>query len=438
MAGVFAQDDWEVRRGLTLNVGLRWDRDSLFQGDNNNFAPRAGFAWNVGGSAKTVVRGNTGIFYDTLESSAINRESNTGPVGQTTLDLRQGDPLFPTFPNRLSEFPTGGSTVARATVYVPIFEGPDFPFSIGDEFKRKAPYFFNANVGVQHEISGDWAVSADYARVYGYDLLVTWDINAPPFFALGPGQTRTLAQANALRPLGVPNRTGGDYNIPFTGFRSLYFQFNGGHTEYHALKLGVNKRFSNHYAAQLNYTYGHARGDVDNFRLNTAFVPGLTALDGDRGYQWGPSDTDVPHVFVASGTYEAPFGIRVGGILFARSGFPYTGVTGVDSDGDGFTGNAPGNAVSSSYGDRPASLSRNSFRMPSHITLDTSVAYDLKLFGAQRLEIRLDAFNLMNRKNIQALNNIIGLNPGAPPASFGTITQVRDQRQAQIALRYRL
>ena len=52
MAGVFAQDDWEVRRGLTLNVGVRWDRDSLFQGDNNNFAPRAGFAWNVGGDAQ--------------------------------------------------------------------------------------------------------------------------------------------------------------------------------------------------------------------------------------------------------------------------------------------------------------------------------------------------------------------------------------------------
>jgi len=52
-------------------------------------------------------------------------------------------------------------------------------------------------------------------------------------------------------------------------------------------------------------------------------------------------------------------------------------------------------------------------------------------------EIRLDAFNLLNRKNIQALNNIVGLNPAAPPASFGTITAVRDQRQAQIALRYR-
>ena len=98
-------------------------------------------------------------------------------------------------------------------------------------------------------------MSADYARVYGYDLLVTWDINAPPFFALGPGQTRTAAQANALRPLGVPNRTGGPYGIAFTGFRSLYLQFNGGHTEYNALKLGITKRLSNRYAAQANYTW---------------------------------------------------------------------------------------------------------------------------------------------------------------------------------------
>src|SRR6185503_20528649 len=61
MIGVFAQDDWELRRGLTLNLGVRWDKDSLFQGDNNNIAARAGFAWNVGGKTSTVVRGNTGI-----------------------------------------------------------------------------------------------------------------------------------------------------------------------------------------------------------------------------------------------------------------------------------------------------------------------------------------------------------------------------------------
>ncbi len=395
MAGVFAQDDWELSRGLTLNIGARWDKDSLFQGDNNNVAPRVGFAWNVGGSTRTVVRGNTGVFYDTLESSAINRESNTGPVGQTTIDLRQGDPLFPTFPNRLSAFPSGAATVARATVYVPIFQGPDFPGGIGDDFHRVAPHFFNTNFGVQHELGPDWAVSADYTRVYGYDMLVTWDINAPPYFPLGPGQTRTAAQANAQRPLGVPNQTGGPYGIDFTGFRSLYLQYNGGHTEYNAVKLA-----------------------------------GLTAIGGNRSYQWGPSDTDTSQVFVVSGMYEAPLGLRVGSILFARSGFPYTGVVGQDSDGDGFSANT-------SFGDRPASLTRNSFRYPATITLDASVAYDLKLAASHRVELRFDVFNLLNRLNVATVNNIIGLNPAAPPATFGTITGVRDQRQAQVAVRYR-
>jgi outer membrane receptor protein involved in Fe transport len=431
MVGVFAQDDWEPTKGLTLNLGVRWDRDSLFQGDNNNFAPRVGFAYNVGGHANTVVRGNAGMFYDTIESSGINRESNFGPVGQTTIDLRQGDALFPTFPSRFSSFPSGTGTVPRATVYVPVYQGPDFPYSIGDNFHRVAPYFFNANVGVQHELSRDWAVSADYTRVYGYDLLVTWDINAPPFFAIGPGQTRTAAQANLLRPLGVPNKTGGDYGIEFTGFRNLFLQFNGGHTQYNAIKIGVNKRMANHYALQANYTWGRARGDVDNFRLTTSFVPGLTQIDGDRSFQKGPSDTDVPQLFVASGLYEAPLGIRVGGILFARSGFPYTGLAGFDADGDGVT------SSTASYGDRPATLSRNSFRLPATVTLDLSAAYDLKLARSQRVELRFDVFNLANRRNISNVNKIIGLDPAHPPASFGAVTQVGAQRQAQIAVRYR-
>ena len=345
LIGLFTQDDWEVRRGLTLNLGVRWDKDSLFQGDNNNFAPRVGFAWNPDGDAKTVIRGGTGIFYDTLESSLINRESNTGPVGQTTIDLRQGDPLFPTFPNRLSAFPTGAGTVPRALVYVPIFQGADFPLGIGDQFHRIAPHFFNTNLGVQHELSTNWALSADYTRVYGYDLLTTFDINAPPYFALGPGQTRTLAQADRLRPLGSPNTTGGPYGIDFTGFRTLYLQYNGGSTQYNAVKFALTKRLSQSYSLQANYTLGRAQGDVDNFRAANSFVPGLTTIGGDRSYQFGPSDTDVRHVFVVNGTYLAPHGLRVGAILFARSGFPYTGVVGTDANGDGFTSNG-------SFGDR--------------------------------------------------------------------------------------
>ena len=138
MVGVFAQDDWEVRRGLTLNLGVRWDKDTLFQGDNNNIAPRAGFAWNIGDRASTVIRGNTGIFYDTLESSAINRESNTGPVGQTTIDLRQGDPLFPAFPARLSAFPTGaGDGRAGDGIRADLRGGRRFPAASATSFSAR-------------------------------------------------------------------------------------------------------------------------------------------------------------------------------------------------------------------------------------------------------------------------------------------------------------
>ncbi len=69
MGALLAQDDWEIARGVTLNLGVRWDVDTLIQGEFNNIAPRVGFAWNVGNTGKTVIRGNTGIFYDTLESS---------------------------------------------------------------------------------------------------------------------------------------------------------------------------------------------------------------------------------------------------------------------------------------------------------------------------------------------------------------------------------
>ncbi len=59
--GIYLQDDWKIGDSLTLNLGVRWDRDSEFA-DDDNFAPRVGFAWSP--TSKTVISGNYGLFYD--------------------------------------------------------------------------------------------------------------------------------------------------------------------------------------------------------------------------------------------------------------------------------------------------------------------------------------------------------------------------------------
>jgi outer membrane receptor protein involved in Fe transport len=427
MVSFFAQDDWKVGSSLILNLGLRWDYDSLFFGDLNNFGPRLGLAWDVGDDGRTVVRGNFGIFYDTLESSLVNRESNFGPEGQTTIDLRQGNPLFPQFPQRFDSLPPGASQLARATVYIPIFQGEDFPGSI-DTVTRTTPYFVNYSLGVERELRPGWGASIDYTHVQGENLLVTFDTNAPPFFAVGPGQTRTLAQADALRPFGSPNRVPGPYGVDFGGFRSLFLQINGGSTDYNAVKFGLQKYFDGKYSFDVRYTWSRARGDTDNFRLTGSFVPGLVDLEADRSYQYGPLNTDVPHLFVANAMYQLPWDIKLSGIVFVRSGFPYTGVVGSDADGDGVS--------AGQYGDRPSGVDRNSYRLPTYKSFDLSVAKDFRFGGRHAFELRLDVFNVFNTANTTQVNTTLGLDPANPRAGFGTRTAVAQQRQAQIALRY--
>jgi len=73
----------------------------------------------------------------------------------------------------------------------------------------------------------------------------------------------------------------------------------------------------------------------------------------------------------------------------------------------------------------------------SGYTLEMTATGPAMTMGTHRVELRFDVFNLLNRLNVATVNNIIGLNPAAPPATFGTITGVRDQRQAQVAVRYR-
>jgi len=422
--GLYFQDDYNITRGLTFNLGLRYDYETLMH-DTNNFAPRFGFAWDPKKDGKTTVRGGFGIFYATIESSLINRESNNGPNGIVTISVTPGDPLFPTFPNRYTALPPNAKFVL-SDVFIPLVRGlstTDFPDSVGNKYGglRVNPYAEQGSLSIQRQITPNLVFEADYVVVHGLKLLSTQDLNLPPFFEVYPGHTRTQAQADAQRPYGVPSVAPGPLGITFGGFRRLLIQESTDQSFYDGGNFRLTKRFSRHFTVDGFYTYSKAMSDSDNFREGTSehFDPTNWKLDH------GLSDQDRRHNFAANGTWQLPFGLQLSGIAHAGSGIHYSASVGSDAMG-----------IATTRAERPGAIGRNTFTGPSVFNLDGSLLRSFRVRERQRFDVRFDLFNSLNRFNVTGVNNVSGLDISNPVATFGRPTAVAAGRQFQFSGRY--
>ncbi len=167
-------------------------------------------------------------------------------------------------------------------------------------------------------------MSADYVRVRAYDMLVDARHQRA---AVLPARSRTDADRGAGQPAATPaacpNRTGGPYNIPFTGFRDLQLQFNSGKTQYDALKLGVTRRASSRYEVrvQLHLQQGaRRRRQFPAHRVVRARPDRPSTATAATSRVRARNDT--PHNLTASGYIRVPWGINVGGILTSRVRLP--------------------------------------------------------------------------------------------------------------------
>ena len=262
----FAQDSWKVHRNLTLNYGIRYDveltetiapipfQDPLtgislaasdllaaqdvlgvqqgFPRDKNNFAPRFGFAWDIGGSGKTVLRGAYGIFYDhPLLAVAFNSDIADGaqqqqytnvlpisPAPNATLNLLnifQGTVCTAATTNPLC--PPGVTTPGAAATaqYLPgrltfndqtfVGFGPIFPFTlaVGKDFEYA--YANQANVSIEHQVGKNLSLSASWIFVGAHHLPHPQDVNAPRTDLLAENFRRFAANNPVLCPTGCPN-----------------------------------------------------------------------------------------------------------------------------------------------------------------------------------------------------------------------------------------
>jgi hypothetical protein len=421
---LYLQDDFRVSPKLTLNLGMRWDvyppwveikdRQSNFDISTGRFVvasdnatiqgvevgrylqtyskkdigPRVGFAYDLAGDGKTLVRGGFGVFWNFSPGGTSSSKAQNPPFLQSTslnatptaygvnLLLKDGLPAPPGVdPNRA---PAGGTRSV-------------FDINFRDSYARQW------NVNVQRGIGTNYMAEAAYVGSQGRQMVLKVDINqAPP--VVGVSDSNVNRPFIALAP----------------DVRSLSQSQSIGTVDYHGLLLKFQRRFADNFSFLNSYTFGQS---IDFASDNEA---GITNTY-DLGYNRGPSDYDVKHTFSSSWVYELPLarnkvygGWQMSGILYLRGGLPLTitQTQGVQSTG---TGNRPNRIcdgklanptiekwfdtscfvrttdITGTYGD----AGRGILRGPGSFNIDASLIKNTKIAGVST-EVRLEAFNVLN------------------------------------------
>ena len=438
--GLYGEDQYKVSKNLTIDVGLRYELPkpaydkfnnlSAFvasSGYKNNqplppgtpftfqlagkngvsrtivktnytdFSPRVGFAWKPFGLNKWAVRGSFGLFYEQL----VFDEEVFNSLGYPIVFPYQAtsDPDLPTI--------SPESQFGSATPQIGGFE-------LSEDPNRSDPYHEQWTFSIQRELPNSMLLTTAYVGNHGVHLFKRMNYNVA---AIG---TTPLAD-----------------RLPFASLGSILYDQSIGESDYNALQVDLEKRYSQGATYRVGYTYGNANDDAQTAQ-NSNYLPWNPKGDMQR------SDYNLKHNFVVSGNYLLPFGRGqrfassasgfVGalvsgwnavGIISAHTGFPVSGPNSTDLS----------NTLAGGFGGRPnqtcdGSLSSGKtiqhwfdatcfpeaapntygnahqgiITAPGYVNANLSALKNTKLTEKLNLQLRVEFFNAFNHPNFDAPN----------------------------------
>src|SRR6266496_37729 len=426
----FVQDSIHLSRELTIDAGLRYDRQTLTD-DRNNFAPRIGFGWHPGGDSRTSIRGGYGMYYTQIRANAIAGYLVNGLDGLTTYTATPGQTGFPTCltcvpvnvdPRTIpaNELPARDITIraGRRAFYEAQFARYGLNFDLLPNYPDKFvnPRSQVISIGAEREITKGLFFGADYVHQHLSDIDRTVDLNAtsaldrtrvsqcrlnldPCNLAITANNTANVAAANLTRPIAPANG----------GVRQVNVLMNLGVADYNGLQTMFSYRGSRKIYAAVSYTLSKATNTTEPDGNGIGSNQSIISRLGEE--ERGPSVVDQRHRAVITFSYRFPYNFTAGTLTQLASARPFNATTGVDNNGDGINNDRP--VISGSV------ISKSAFRGTPTSDVSIFVENRIRLSERTRLLLRLEEFNIFNHANMLGRGITTYGDLAAPAPTFG-------------------
>ena len=493
VVGLYVQDTYHVTSRLVANIGLRWEpflpeydhynrgstfsaaafyagqvsqiyvnapAGSLFAGDPGvthsftarrlaDFSPRLGLVYDPTGHGRTTLRVGGGLLYDSVGVFVPYRMVAQNPPFGPQVTLTSG-------PYQFSD-PWGNVPGGNEFPLPPLNKNIVFPLANAEVFlppHLHTPSVAQWNASVQHRFGDNWVFSISYLGNKTSHLWIGNETNPAVYIpgTCGSAACSSTGNTQARRVLSLAKPSVGQY------YSNMVIADDGINANYNGLLTSLEHRFAHNYTLLANYTWSKCLG-----------ISPVTSLSGDimqnpynvRG-DYGPCTYDVPFLFNTSIVYSSQFGHgallshllshwNLAPLVRYQSGLPVNPTTGKDNSLTG-GGNDRPNVVAGAqmYTGAPHGLhyqyvnpglytanpigtfgnaGHNSLRGPGYFDVDLALSRDFSLRERLTLDVRGEAFNVMNHPNFQAPNGNIA------SSSFGQITAAFDPRILQASMK---